>query len=285
MNETVEEPRISIFDFDNYRDFLTKAGMPDGFYSHTSNNLQTWSKRLGYKSSSSLTMVLKGQRAPSSDMVVVLAEDLKMNVKEKSYFELLIQLEKINKKNKDPKKVLEKIAKLNSNKHAIALGLKDFSAISEWYYFAIKQIIPMPSFVEDEDWIYRKLRRKVTPSQIKYAIGVMLEMKTIGRDEQGKLIVLKEGLITTNDVPSSAIRRHHFGMINRALEAIEEQDVKERQVSSVTMRIKEEDLESAKQSIFDFIKDFNNKYSSTEADELFQMNMQFFKHTKEVIKQ
>ncbi|OUR98464.1 hypothetical protein A9Q84_03375 [Halobacteriovorax marinus] len=285
MKETVEQPRISIFDFENYRDFLIKVGMPDGLYSHTSNNLQTWAKRLGYKSPSSLTMVLKGQRSPSFEMVGALSEDLGMNTKERTFFQLLIQLEKAIKKNKDPKEILEKIEKLNSDKHSISLGLKEFSAISEWYFLTIKQLISTPCFIEDEDWIFRKLRKKVTPSQIKNAISIMLEMETIGRDETGKLVVLKEGLVTTNDVPSSAIKRHHFGMINRALEAIEEQDVKDRQVTSITMKIKEEDLSAAKKSIFEFIKDFNEKFSTTEADELFQMNMQFFKHTREVTKQ
>lgn len=285
MQIEVAQPKISIFDFDDYRDYLIKVGMPDGLYSHTSNNLQAWASRLGYKSPSSLTMVLKGQRTPSSDMVRTLSEDLKMTIKEKEYFQLLIQLEKAHKKNKDPKELLLKLSSLNSEKKAISLGLKEFSAISEWYFLAIKQLISTPAFIEDEDWIYKKLRKKATPSQIKNAISIMLEMKTIGRDEDGKLIVLKEGLLTTNDVPSSAIKRHHFGMINRALEAINEQDVSERQVTSLTMKIKDEDLAEAKQYIFEFIKDFNEKFSTTEANELFQLNMQFFKHTKNFVNQ
>ncbi len=284
MKETVEQPRISLFDFDNYRDYLVKVGMPDGLYSHTSNNLQSWALRLGYKSPSSLTMVIKGQRSPSFDMINALTEDLEMSTKEKQYLMLLVQLEKANKKKKDTKEILEKIAELNSGSTAISLGLKEFSAISEWYFLAIKQLISTPSFIEDEDWIFKKLRKKVTPSQIKNALNIMMEMKTIGRDENGKLIVLKEGLLTTNDVPSSAIKRHHFGMINRALEAIEEQSVKERQVTSVTMKVKPEDVDAAKKYIFEFIKDFNEKFSTTEADDLYQLNMQFFRHTREVIK-
>ena len=284
MQTEVAQPKISIFDFDDYRDFLIKVGMPDGLYSHTSNNLQAWAKRLGYKSPSSLTMVLKGQRSPSFDMTRALSDDLKMTVKEKQYFELLVQLEKANKKDKDPKEILLKIASLNTDKNSISLGLKEFSAISEWYFLAIKQLISTPSFIEDEDWIYRRLRKKVTPSQIKNALNIMIEMETIGRDKNGRLVVQKEGLLTTNDVPSSAIKRHHFGMINRSLEAINEQDVNERQVTSVTMKVKNEDVLEAKKYIFDFIKDFNEKFSTTEANELFQLNMQFFKHTKEVAK-
>ena len=285
MQEEVVQPKISIFDFGDYRDFLIKVGMPDGLYSHTSNNLAAWANRLGYKSPSSLTMVLKGQRTPSFDMVRSICEDLKMNSKEKQYFELLVQLEKAQKKNKDPKEILYKISCLTSDKNSISLDLKEFSAISEWYFLTIKQLISTPGFIEDEDWIYKKLRKKVTPSQIKNALSIMLEMKTIGRDQNGKLIVLKEGLLTTNDVPSSAIKRHHFGMINRALEAINEQDVSERQVTSLTMKIKEEDKLEAKKFIFEFIKDFNEKFSTTDADDLFQLNMQFFKHTKEIVKQ
>lgn len=284
MKETVEQPRISLFDFDDYRDYLVKVGMPDGLYSHTSNNLQSWALRLGYKSPSSLTMVIKGQRSPSFEMINALAEDLSMDMKEKQYLMLLVQLEKANKKKKDTKEILEKIAELNAGSNSISLGLKEFSAISEWYFLAIKQLISTPNFVEDEDWIFKKLRKKVTPSQIKNALNIMMEMETIGRDENGKLVVLKEGLLTTNDVPSSAIKRHHFGMINRALEAIEEQSVKERQVTSVTMKVKPEDVDAAKKYIFDFIKDFNEKFSTTEADDLYQLNMQFFRHTRDVIK-
>ena len=284
MRETVEQPRISLFDFDDYRDYLVKVGMPDGLYSHTSNNLQSWALRLGYKSPSSLTMVIKGQRSPSFEMINALSEDLEMTMKEKQYLMLLVQLEKATKKKKDTKEILEKIAEINTGSTAISLGLKEFSAISEWYFLAIKQLISTPSFIEDEDWIFKKLRKKVTPSQIRNSLNIMMEMKTIGRDENGKLIVLKEGLLTTNDVPSSAIKRHHFGMINRALEAIDEQSVKERQVTSVTMKVKPDDVDAAKKYIFEFIKDFNEKFSTTEADDLYQLNTQFFRHTREVIK-
>lgn len=282
METTAQDPRVSIFDFDSYRDFLVKAGMPDGLYSHTANNLKTWAKRLGYKSPSSLTMVMKGQRQPSLEMINALSEDLKMNMKEKQYFMLLVQLEKAKSKNKDTKEILEKISSLNPKETAISLSLKEFNAISDWYFLAIKQLISMPSFVEDEEWIHQKLRKKVPIIQIKSALETMLDTKTIGRNENGRLVVLKEGLITTNDVPSSAIKRHHFGMINRALESIEEQDVNERQITSVTMKVKEEDIIKAKKYIFEFIKEFNERFSTSEADNLYQLNTQFFSHTNEV---
>jgi uncharacterized protein (TIGR02147 family) len=254
--------------------------MPDGLYAHTGNNLKSWALRLGYKSPSSLTMVMRGQRLPSFDMITALVQDLDMNSRERKYFELLVKLEKFRRKKKDPQEIMEQLAKLNTDQSKHSVGLKEFSMISEWYFLAIKQLIETPNFVEDEDWIYKKLRKKVTPSQIRNALANLAELGITGRDEEGRLIVQTKGLITSNDVPSSAIKRHHYGMINRALEAIDEQDVSERQVNSVTMKIREKDLEDAKKSIFDFIKEFNNKYAVDDADDISQLNIQFFKHTK-----
>lgn len=285
MQEVSIDPRISIFDFDNYRDFLIKAGMPDGLYSHTSNNFRSWAKRLGYKSASSLTMVIKGQRSPSFEMVRTLSEDLKMTEKEKQYFELLIQLEKAQSRNRDQKEILEKISAISPKNDSHSLELNEFSSISEWYFFTIKQLINTQGFMEDYEWIYRRLRKKVTISQIKSAINIMLELKTISRSQDGKLIVLKEGLSTASKVPSSAVRKHHFGMINRALEAVTEQDVSERQLSSLTLRIKTENIAEAKSELMEFMKNFNQKYSAQESEELFQLNFQFFQHTKEFFKQ
>lgn len=285
MKEVMPEPKISIFDFDDYRNFLVKAGMPDGLYSHTSNNFKSWANRLGYKSASSLTMVIKGQRTPSFEMVRNLSEDLKMTAKEKQYFELLVQLENAQKRNKDQKEILEKISSLTTKTSNHSIELNEFSAISEWYFFAIKQLINTKGFVEDPDWIYKRLRKKITISQIKSALQTMLDMKTIGRDEKGKLIVLKEGLSTASVIPSSAVRRHHFGMINRALEAVTEQNVSERQLSALTLRIGNENVDAAKAELIEFMKNFNQKYSTEVSEELFQLNFQFFKHTKEIFNQ
>ncbi|MFT6067983.1 MAG: hypothetical protein ACJAT2_002526 [Bacteriovoracaceae bacterium] len=284
MQEVSENPRISIFDFDNYRDFLIKAGMPDGLYSHTSNNFRSWAKRLGYKSASSLTMVIKGQRSPSFEMIRNLSVDLKMTAKETQYFELLIQLEKATSKNRDQKDILKKISSLSPKNTNHSLDLNEFSSISEWYFFAIKQLINTNDFVEDYEWIYKRLRKKVTISQIRSAIDIMLELKTIKRSEEGKLIVLKEGLSTASKIPSSAVRKHHFGMINRALEAVTEQDISERQLSSLTLRIESEKVDDAKAELLEFMKSFNQKYSAIKSDELFQLNFQFFQHTKEIYK-
>lgn len=273
---------ISIFDFNDYKAFLTKKGLPQGFYTHSSKNLNTWAKRLGYKSSSSLSMVLNGERLPSEEMIDKFAADLKMSSREKRYFELLIELEKRKKKNQDISDVLEKIKKSCTEKNSFAIDLTRFSTISEWYYVAIKQLISTKDFVEDENWIYKRLRKKVTLGQIKIALKNLEELEIIKRDENGKFKVIKPGLITSNDVPSSAIRKHHHGMMELAMQALLEQNIDQRQINSTSLKINKTDLPEAKKFIFDFIKEFASRFHIDDSSNIYQLNVQLFELSKEI---
>lgn len=259
-----------------------KRGLPNGLYGHTRNNLATLARELGYKSPSSLSMVLSGERFPSDEMVERLCSHFKMTSREKRYFKLLIDLDKKSKKNQDTKDTLEQIQRASTEKNSFAIDLKQFSTISEWYYIAIKQLIDTKDFIEDEDWIYRRLRKKVTPSQIRTALTHLQELEIVKRDDKGRLQVISPGLITTNDVPSSAIRRHHVGMLERASESIFEQTIDQRQVNSTTLRIRQEDLTDAKRAIFDFLKEFASRFQSEESCDVYQFNIQLFQLTKEV---
>lgn len=273
---------ISIFDFDNFKDYLIACGLPDGKYGHSSHNLKSWANRLGYKHASSLSMVLSGERLPSKDMFNKLCEDFVLSHRESKYFELLIKLEKLKRQNKDVTDVLKEIQKILPEKNHFSIDLKQFKVISEWYVVTIKQLIDTKDFVEDEEWICRRLRKKVTPSQVRHALQNLLDLGIIARDESGKLYNAKAGLITTNDVPSSAIRKHHYGMLERAQDALVEQDTHERQINSTTMRIDPEKLPEAKKMLFDFLKEFSGQFESTESSEVYQLNMQLFQLTEQM---
>lgn len=234
--------QTSIFEFDNYRDYLVACGLPEGKYGHSASNLKAWAGRLGYKSPSSLSMILSGERFPSKDMVRKIAADFNLSNREENYFELLIDLEKARLKGFDTSTILTDMDSLLPEKTHFSIGLKEFSVISAWYVVVIKQLIQTSGFIEDPEWIYKRLRKKVTPSQIKTAINNLLDLGIVGRDKSGRLINIKPGLITSNDVPSSAIKRHHFGMLERAQDALLEQPTSERQINSTTMKIKKRSI-------------------------------------------
>ena len=108
----------------------------------------------------------------------------------------------------------------------------------------------------------------------------MEELKITGRDHNQKLIVLKKGLLTTNDISSAAIVCHHHGMIQRAVEVLDEESIHERQVSSLTFKMPKSHLPKAKEKLFKFLSEFNKEFATENSEEIFQLNIQLFSHTK-----
>jgi uncharacterized protein (TIGR02147 family) len=271
----------SLFDFKDYREYLTKVMMPNGPYQQKGSNLSRWSKRLGHSSPSLLSMVLKGERTPSDELIEKLVVELKLNRSEANFLKLKVKIERLERKGKSTEDLREEIDNLIKSVSKVkrsVVGLSAFESIAQWYCVVIKQLIDVGDFVEDLEWICRRLRNKIRPHQAKKAIEHLESLGTIARDDQGKLYVV-HAITTPTEIPSPAIVQHHLGMMERAKEAIEEQLVTERCFRSVTLKAKSEDLPKIKKEISDFIEMINDKYAADEARSVYQLNIQYFEHT------
>jgi uncharacterized protein (TIGR02147 family) len=274
----------SIFDFTDYSDFLNSYVQAYGKYSHGPYNLKNWALRLGYKSPSSLAMVLGKQRLPTWRMILSFSEDFKLSKQEKKYFELLVEIEKKKKSGADVSVLIKEACKLSGSREYQKINLDQFSVISDWYCYVIKRLVSNRFFVYDLDWIFRALRKKVTKPQIKTAIENLKNVGLLAEDVEKGLVDQKMKIHTGDQIPSAAIRNHHRGMINGALDALEEQTVDERLFQTLTLNInKKERLDEAFDDIRQFINDFNDKYSNeASGDSVYQLNAQLFEHTRKL---
>jgi uncharacterized protein (TIGR02147 family) len=271
----------SIFDYQHYKDYLNKALFPKGLNQHSSQNIKTLTKKLGYKAPSLLSMILKGQRLPSNELVEKLSSTLKMSKDEKKYFHLLVSYERKKSKEKNVEEELitiEQLLKKHKSSNPKIMDLAKFESIAQWYYLVIKQLIKSDEFREDELWIERKLRKKVRPNQIKKALLDLQKVGAIIRDETGKL-KNSFSVTTSDEIPSSAIRQHHEGMILRAAESVHEQTTDERSLQALTLSFNKEDMTDAKREINEFVDNFNANYAKKESKDIYQLNVQFFSHT------
>ncbi len=274
---------LSIFQFDDYAEFLSSYVNVYGKYTHGPYNLTNWSKRLGYKSPSSLTMVLNKQRIPPIRMIHRLAEDFKLTSTETKYFELLVEIEKLKQKGKDFSAQLREAHALSKKKKYQKIDLDKFSIVSDWYYFVVKRLLSCSNYIQDIDWIHKKLRKKISKAQVKEALN---RLETVGLIEEvdGRYVDTKMKLHTGDQVAAAAIRNHHRGMIGQALEALEEQGVDDRMFQGLTLNMnKASDIKDAFNDIREFINHFNAKYSKEESsDSVYQLNVQLYEHTKEI---
>ncbi|MCB0386199.1 MAG: DUF4423 domain-containing protein, partial [Bdellovibrionales bacterium] len=231
---------------------------------------------LGYRSASSLTMVLAGQRIPSAEMVQALAQDLQMTSTEKDYFDTLVQLERVRKNGRDPERLLQKLKAFASHKTVQKLNLDEFKLIADWYFIAIKHLVATRGFRENPEWIQKRLRGKVTCAQITYAIKVLEDCGVVVRDARGQLRLTSKPWRAGGEISSVAIRRHHAGMLQRAQESFEEQTLAERLLSGLTFRIDPERIDEAKSVLSDFLESFNSQFHSEQSEDIYQLNLQLF---------
>jgi uncharacterized protein (TIGR02147 family) len=279
---------VCAFDFDNLKDLLKFQVEMSllGTLGRKTSNLSKVAKKLGYRSPSTLTMLLKGQRIPTDEMVGAMVRSWKLGQAEREFLQLLVQVEREKKKGKDPTDTLERLKKLAAKKSAnsFVVSLNQFSLVKDWYYLVVKQLVASPDFSEDPKWISKKLRRKITPQQVERALEVLQELKLIERDSvSGKLVASVGSTETTHDVPSEFIRMHHQGMLDRAKEALEEQSVQERHFNSLTVKVDAKRLPEIKEKILEFVRELNKEFETDNSNRVYQLNVHLFEHTRDII--
>jgi uncharacterized protein (TIGR02147 family) len=281
-----EPSRISIFQFDKVADYLELACRRggDGARAHTARSFEAWARRLGYRSPRGLAMVLKGQRLPSTEMITRLARQLKLGERERRYFELLVSRQRAERRGRPVGETLRELSVLKKQgAREPLIDTERFSFIAEWYHLPLRQLMQTAGWREDLGWLSRRLRGKVRPKVLRAALDRLVAIGMAERrPEDGRLVVCEPHIQTSQDVPSEAIRSHHKQMLARAAEALDEQGVEEREVTSITFRCHPSRAAEAKAAIRQFRDQFRAEFDDAGADEVYQPNVQFFGHTRPV---
>lgn len=242
--------------------------------------LKTLSERLNLKSVSLLSMVANGKRLPSEALLEKLFVVWKTGVKERKFLRLQLKLEKKHQKGKEALSLMQEIKKLNPPSAFYKLKLKQIESVRDWHVLVVRALANNPGFSSDPQWISEKLRNKISPKQARTALGLLIDRGLLAQDQKtGKITVCQDFVETSHEIPSEAIRSHHRGMLNRALEALNEQSVSERLFNSITLNFKPEDLELAKKRIVEFNRAFHDEFGQNTSDTVYQLNVQLFSHT------
>lgn len=270
---------MKAFQFEHFKDYFEYKLKEKSFDRHgrKRTTLHTLANKLGYNSPSSLSMIANGTRLPSQSLLEALMDEWNLPTSERERIRLKVEIEKRARKGKDSFKLLTKLNQLTPY-HQV--DLKKYNLIRDWYVMVIKLLAGCPDFSEDPAVISQKLRKKISPSQAQKALELLLEAGMLVRDpETHKIRPAVEYTETSHDIPQEAIVEHHKGMIERALEALEEQKVSQRQINSMSLQFDSKDLPKAKQRILDFVKQFNEEFNSDDSNEVYQLNVQFFEHS------
>jgi uncharacterized protein (TIGR02147 family) len=273
----------SIFHYSDHRAFLTdlRARYPG---CRRPIRLDAWAKRLGYRSPRTVAMVLKGQRLPSSHLIQALSADIGLTAPGRRYLELLVKKRRWEKAKRPVDAIERELDEIiPRHVHDLKLDSLAFSLISNWYCLVISRLMGAEGVEPDAKGIARQLRGKVTPGQVRDTLKALVRLGVAVIDPDSGRIRLPNpdfSITTQTDIPSASIRRHHSEMLQRALEALEEQPVPVREFTALTLRVDKARMAEMKTWIREFRDRFSGTFGRDRNASVYQLNIQLFEHTE-----
>jgi transcriptional regulator with XRE-family HTH domain len=217
-------------------------------------SLRAFARRLKV-SPASLSEILRGQR----------------KVSERKFHFLLEQLDLSPSEMKTVLGDALEIAKRNE------IPADHYHLLADWYYFAILSLAETSGFKGSVEDIVERLGLSQTLAQAAVErlqrLGLMIERK-------GKWISTGSHISSPDDVKSLALRKSHHQNLELAKRALEEQEVHERDFTSLTLAMDGKRLPEIKQRIRKFLMQLNQEFETQNKTDVYKVNFQAFSLTR-----
>lgn len=232
-------------------------------------------------SPSHLKMVIDGSRNLTHATIPKYVKAIGFQKKiESQFFELLVQY---NQETDTDKKIalFNEMMALKKKQGLSLLEKHQFDLLAHWFYVAIYVLIDLKGFTPDPEWIAERLRKKVTPKQVREALDALENLGLIAKDAERGYKQTQGGLSTAEDLRNLSAQRYHQQMIELAQDSLKNDPTDVREFNGVTLKISREKLSLIKEKIRIFRKEINELTSNMEdLDQVYQLNIQFFPITE-----
>jgi uncharacterized protein (TIGR02147 family) len=258
----------------DYREVI-KTELDRRISRNSSYTLRSYARDLQI-SVSSLSLILSGKQGLSLKAAIAISQSLKLESTEHDIF-----LESVKSQHsRAPKARLGANEKLKAllNKHRqTEYKILSFKQISRWYHFAITEYIRShPSAKETE--ISKAL--SLDADIVQESVQKLLEVGILSKS-RSKWIIKAEIISLVSETPSRIIRDLHHEIIQKAAKSIDEQDISERDLSSLLFSFNPKDFPAIQKKLKNFRRELLNEYSTTsEESEVYCLSQQFFKISK-----
>lgn len=248
-------------DFDNYGDYL-QAELVLRIQKNPQYSQRSFAKMLEI-SPGALSEIMSGKRKLSHKNSLKITKGLGLNKTETKQFLSLLEDNKEDQSTHDFKKT-----KLTND---------TFSIVSNWYCFAILNLVDCEGF----KWSYSYISKRLGISMIeaKEAVEKMVRVGLIKETSRG-LKACDDYVLSPDGVTSRAIKNYHHSILKMADEALEVQTIEEREISGISLAINPKNLNKIKKDIDDFQRELIEKYCKGKRSEVYHLELALFKLTK-----
>ena len=217
---------------------------------------------------STLAKILKGQRPIRKQAIRRYAAKLGLNPIQVHHFE--VASPRSNAKNKSNQD--------ETPANYQQLSLDAFQVISDWYHYAILELMRLPDFNGDVSWIAKTL--KISPAEVGIAIERLTRLEMI-EIQDGIWKDLSGGYSTTlgNNFTAAAFKNLQRQVLEKAMDALEEVPFEKRSQTSMTMAIDTDKIPEAKKLIVEFQRKLNkllNAGDPKKLKEVYNLNVSLY---------
>ncbi len=156
------------------------------------------------------------------------------------------------------------------------ISLDQFQLISDWYHFAILELVTIKDFQNSPAWIAKQL--SISTHEASDALERLLRLGYLKKGPRGQLKLVEENsTIIGTEIALPAKQSQQKQILELAMRALMETPVEQRSQSACTMAIPSERIDEAK----DIITEFRRKLTALmqrpgNRDSVYQLSVSFF---------
>jgi uncharacterized protein (TIGR02147 family) len=264
---------IDIFNYTDYcaylRDYYEEKRKKQPFFSY-----RYFGQKIGIDAGN-LVKIMQGKRHLSAPAVKKILSFINFPSREAKYFETLVQFKKA-KKEQDNKLLFEKLMAIQRI-DPYRLEPKQYEFYREWYHTVILALFHFIEFKGNFKELATLTQPPISVKQAEESVDLLLKLNLVRREADGRFIPTSNVISTGENWKSLAIRQFQLQSIKLALEAFERFPKEERDISTVTFAVAQDDMDEIKRVTSEYRRTVLQIASANEkADRVYQINIQLF---------
>jgi uncharacterized protein (TIGR02147 family) len=270
----MELSSLSLFDYLDYREFLRD------FYKEQKGKHFYFSFRyIAQKTNidpAHIARVFQCKRHLSEKSIAPFVALCKFTTEEKRYFDGLVSFNTA-RTDRESRNAFEALLALSSVK-SLTLRSEQYAFYTKWYYTAVRALIGMRPFTSKGcGRIAKALSPQITAAQAREAIGLLLKTGLIRENKDGALAATEAHITTGKQWQSLAVKAFQNETMLLARESLDRHARELRDISTVTIGIKQNRMDEFRERIAEFRKSIIQlAEEEQEPDEVYQFNIQLF---------
>lgn len=237
---------------------------------------------LGFSATNVVFLMIRGKRALSLKSAQRIGESIGLPAREMRYFLLMAQYEN-EKSAHERERIFSELVELRGRFELSKMDRAQLRFFTEWYHPVVRELVGLPHFNENPEWIASQTRPRIRPRQAEESLALLEELQLIRRNgSTGRYEQTEKHITTGDEVSSLSIVRFHQKMIELGKDSITDINENERDVSAIQIPANEALLEKIKSEVRAFRKHIiaiceNEK----ECERVLQLNIQLFPVTEQ----